>query len=79
MGEDQRRRREFIWVHHPDWGGDPDVFIAGLRSFDSETESSGPEPLPMVVIVRRRAWRVRLAAAAMKRLGLARQAPRGRR
>ena len=78
MGEDQRRRRQFIRVHHPDLGGDPDAFIAGLRSLDSESESSGREPLPRVVIVRRRAWRVRLAAAAMKRLGLLRQAPRVR-
>ena len=78
MGEAQRRRRQFIRAHHPDRGGDPDAFIAGLRSLDSESGSSGREPLPRVVIVRRRAWRVRLAAAAMKRLGLARQAPRVR-
>lgn len=78
MGEDQRRRREFIRVHHPDRGGDPDVFVAGLRLFDSGSESAGGEPLPRVVIVRRRAWRVRLAAGAMRRLGLAGQAPRVR-
>ena len=78
MGETQRRRRQFIRAHHPDRGGDPDAFIAGLRSFDSGSESSAREPLPGVVIVRRRAWRIRLAAAAMKRWGLVRQPPRVR-
>ena len=63
MDEAGRRRREFIRVHHPDRGGDPDVFVAGLRSFDSGAESSGREPLPRVVVVRRRAWLVRMAIA----------------
>ena len=36
--EQQRRaaRREFIRAHHPDHGGDPAEFAAGLARLDSE-------------------------------------------
>lgn len=30
MDDQQRRRREFIRAHHPDRGGDPAAFTAGL-------------------------------------------------
>lgn len=30
-------RRQFIRAHHPDRGGDPEVFVAGLRRFDDQT------------------------------------------
>jgi hypothetical protein len=61
-GEAQRRRRDFIRVQHPDRGGDPESFIAGLRAFGTGPgQDSGP--LPRVVIVRRRAWPARLMAA----------------
>lgn len=67
MTEADRRRREFIRANHPDRGGDPDVFIAGLRSLDAEWEP-GLSPLPPVVVVRRRVWLVRLASAVTTRL-----------
>jgi hypothetical protein len=61
------RRRAFIREHHPDRGGDPGAFIAGLRALDAESEA-GSEPPPAVVVVRRRPWAVRKATAAVRRL-----------
>jgi hypothetical protein len=62
-----RRRREFIRMHHPDRGGDPAVFVAGLRAFDGGHD---PDivPLPQVIIIRRRAWLIRQAAVVTRRL-----------
>jgi hypothetical protein len=59
--EFRRRRRDFIRAHHPDRGGDPEVFAAGLRAFGAGQD---PDigPLPQVVIIRRRAWLIRQAA-----------------
>jgi hypothetical protein len=76
MDETPRRRvrqdrRSFIREHHPDRGGDPDVFIAGLRSFHTERSfrtdhDPNAGPLPRVIVVRRRPWPARLAAAAQR-------------
>ena len=46
----QRRhaRREFVRTHHPDLGGEPEAFIAGLAWF--EAHDHRPDP---VVVVRR--------------------------
>jgi hypothetical protein len=63
----EARRREFIREHHPDHGGDPAAFIAGLRTLDAGQEP-GRETLPPVVVVRRRAWLARQAGAAVRRL-----------
>ena len=65
--EFRRRRREFIRAHHPDRGGDPEVFAAGLRAFGAGHD---PDigPLPQVVIIRRRAWLIRQAAVVARRL-----------
>jgi hypothetical protein len=65
--EIRRRRRDFIRAHHPDRGGDPDLFIVGLGAFDTGLEQD-PRPLPKVVVVKRRAWLIRLASAAAQRL-----------
>jgi hypothetical protein len=73
----RRRRRDFVRAHHPDRGGDTDAFVAGLRAFDAGGEQ-GPGPPPRVVIVRRRAWLVRLAAGAVRRLRHDARAPRVR-
>lgn len=67
------RRREFIRENHPDRGGDPAVFITGLRSFSGE-----PGPLPRVIVVRRRSWPGRLASAATRRARRHQKAPRVR-
>jgi hypothetical protein len=32
---DRAAYRRFVRTHHPDAGGDPDVFIAGLRRFQA--------------------------------------------
>lgn len=68
MDEPGRRRREFIRAHHPDRGGDPEVFIAGLRRLEAESEQPGLEPLPRVVVVARRAWLIRLTTALARRV-----------
>lgn len=78
MGEAEHRRREFIRSHHPDRGGDPGVFMAGMRLFDAERKSPSSEPRPRVVIARRRSWLDRLAVAAGRRLGRGKRAPRVR-
>jgi hypothetical protein len=46
--EKRRRvaRREFIRGHHPDRGGDPDVFIAGLAAMDSPEPAPTPQAAP---------------------------------
>jgi len=70
MKEDQSheaRRRAFIREHHPDRGGDPGAFIAGLRALDAQREQ-GSGPLPEVVVVRRRPWLVRKATAVVRHL-----------
>jgi hypothetical protein len=65
--EARRRRRDFIRAHHPDRGGDPQAFIAGLRAFGTDPgQDSGL--LPRVIIIRRRAWLIRQASAAAQRL-----------
>jgi hypothetical protein len=73
-----RRRREFIWLHHPDRGGDPASFIAGMRALDAEQALNAPEPLPRVIIVRHRPWLIRLASKAVRRLRHEREPPRVR-
>lgn len=78
MGKPERRRREFILAHHPDRGGDPDVFIAGLRRFDAESEQLGLRPLPRVVVVPHRAWLKRLITALAKRARRGESVPRVR-
>jgi hypothetical protein len=73
----EARRRAFIRKHHPDRGGDPVAFIAGLRNLDAyDQPASGA--LPPVVVVRRRAWLVRQTSAAVRRLRCGPTPPRVR-
>jgi hypothetical protein len=46
--EERRRlaRREFIRDHHPDRGGDPDDFIAGLAELDVPESEPSPQAVP---------------------------------
>jgi hypothetical protein len=60
-----RRRREFIRAHHPDRGGDAEIFIAGLRAFRAE---QAPEDPPRVVIAPHRTLLTRLVIVAVRRL-----------
>jgi hypothetical protein len=57
------RRREFLRRHHPDRGGDPAVFVAGLRELDTQAGSFRPR----VVAVRHRAWPVTLILTLSRR------------
>jgi hypothetical protein len=63
----EARRLAFIREHHPDRGGDPSAFIAGLRALESELEQASG-PVPGVIVVRRKPWLVRKATAAVRRL-----------
>ena len=80
MGEDEpgRARREFIRTHHPDRGGDPAIFIAGLDHLDGQRAAPGQPPRPRVVGVPHRPWPIRLLSALIRRLGGSRRAPRVR-
>ena len=55
----RRARRTFIRTHHPDRGGDPERFVAGLAQFDW--------PPPIRVVLRPRpTWRSRFAAVSRR-------------
>jgi hypothetical protein len=73
---DASRRRQFIREHHPDRGGDPAAFIAGLRSFTGEAGQDSP--LPRVIVVRRRSWPARLLSAVARRMRRGHRVPRVR-
>jgi hypothetical protein len=57
-----REYREFVKARHPDRGGDPDEFVAGLTRYrallsDPDTETgagrAGPPPVSEVTVYRR--------------------------
>jgi hypothetical protein len=73
----RERRRAFIRQQHPDRGGDPGAFIAGLRALDAQGEQAS-EPPPPVIVVRRRPWPVRRASAVVRRLRYGPRPPRVR-
>jgi hypothetical protein len=75
--EIRHRRRDFIRTHHPDRGGDPDFFTAGLRAFDTGREQN-PGQLPKVVIIKHRPWLIRLVTAAAWRVRYGPRPPRAR-
>ena len=80
MDDEQRRRRarrEFIRAHHPDNGGDPAAFAAGLAALDQAPDQA-PDPAPpaRVVVVADTTWAARLLMALMHRIGLRRRPPR---
>jgi len=75
--EQSRRsvRREFIRAHHPDRGGDPVAFAAGLAELDQFAASSRPA---RVVVVAHTPLLVRQLTALMHRAGWRRPPPRVR-
>jgi hypothetical protein len=76
-GEQSRRsvRREFIRAHHPDRGGDPVAFVAGLAELDQFAAGSRPA---RVVVVAHTPLLVSLLTALMHRAGWHRPLPRVR-
>lgn len=71
----RRARREFIRTHHPDRGGDPDAFAAGLAAHDRRVP---PAPAARIVVVPDTPVLVSLLTAVMRRLGWRRPPPRVR-
>lgn len=58
MTDDRHAYREFVRTHHPDRGGDPEVFRAGLARF-RERDDDGPDryDAPITVVPRHRGVR----------------------
>lgn len=50
-------RRAFIRAHHPDVGGDPEEFAAGLAELDRRPAGPDRFDAPVVVVVRPRGLR----------------------
>ena len=75
--EQSRRsfRREFIRAHHPDRGGDPVAFAAGLAELD---QLPAGWPATRVVVVADTPLLVSLLTALMHRAGWRRPPPRVR-
>jgi hypothetical protein len=76
LSEIDRRRRQFVREHHPDLGGDPETFIAGMRAF--EAEQAPGTPTATVVVIKRKKWPARLVIAAGRRLVRGRKSSRVR-
>jgi hypothetical protein len=45
--EERARFRAFVREHHPDRGGDPEAFVAGLARFDTGAVPVDPDPDPV--------------------------------
>jgi len=69
----RRARREFIRAYHPDRGGDPAAFVAGLAAYDQPPASAPPA---RVVIVVDTPWLVSLLRPVLRRMGWRRPPPR---
>lgn len=60
----RRLRREFIWSHHPDHGGDSASFATGLMQF-SERLPARPSKVT-VVAVPSRSWQTKVTSCALR-------------
>jgi hypothetical protein len=67
-------RRAFIQSHHPDRGGDPTAFRAGLQAWDEFLH----EPRPRVVIVKAQPWPRVLLGTLARPIRRRRRTPRVR-
>lgn len=65
--------RAFVRTHHPDVGGDPDVFRAGV---DAWRAHSAPAAAPTIVFYRKRTFLAQLIVVLRQRLPAARRSPR---
>ena len=78
MGDLERRRharREFIRARHPDRGGDPAAFTAGLAELDL---TQTPAPPVRVVLITRQPLLLRQLQKAARRIRRRRPPPRAR-
>ena len=62
----RRRRREWIKAHHPDQGGDPGRFIAGLAGLDTPAPAPSTAGRPTVYRSRSPWRRARRMARAVR-------------
>jgi hypothetical protein len=69
----RRARREFIRAHHPDHGGDPVAFAAGLAALDQFPAGRLPA---RVVVAADTPLLVSVLRALMRRIGWRRPPPR---
>jgi hypothetical protein len=76
LNDIDRRRRQFVREHHPDLGGDPEMFIAGMRAF--EAEQAPWTPAATVVVIKREKWPARLVNVARRPRHRGRKSPRVR-
>lgn len=65
--------RAFVRRHHPDVGGDPEVFAAGLAAWRSRAD---PATAPTVVFYRKQTVLAQLLIALRTRLPAPRRKPR---
>jgi len=65
------QRRRFIREHHPDRGGDPVEFRAGLRRFEAPAPAAAPA---RVVVVADQRWPVSAVSSALRSLRRRRRA-----
>lgn len=59
---DKAEYRRFVRANHPDFGGDPEVFAAGVRRFHQTSPTHGD-----IVVVRQRRGLPRLVAVLAAR------------
>jgi hypothetical protein len=71
----RQARRDFICTHHPDRGGDPDTFAAGLARYDRLPPDA---PAARVVVVADTPLLVSLLTVVLRRIGRRRPPPRVR-
>jgi hypothetical protein len=69
----RRARREFIRSYHPDRGGDPDAFAAGIAAYDRLPPRA---PAIRIVVVADTPWLLRLLRPVLRRMGWRRPPPR---
>jgi hypothetical protein len=63
----RRTRREFIWVNHPDRGGDEETFVAGLAKLEAQRAGAHRQAQESgVTIYRRRRGIPAIMHAAMR-------------
>jgi hypothetical protein len=68
--------RAFVRAHHPDLGGDPEVFRAGLAAYRQQAASSAPSGVTVPTVYHRRRGPGVLVDWWLTRRAVARRPPR---